>query len=89
MLQYCLLLLNRDISKGQWGHSESGVFFYSIATRGTGAYSFTLIRPSLLFLSPQLLLHYLMPGFETFNTVPTCMEPVHLGNRILIQTFIA
>ena len=88
MLQYCLLLLNRDISKGQWGHSESGVILFH-CYEGDGAYSFTLIRPSLLFLSPQLLLHFLMPGFETFNTVPTCMEPVHLGNRILIQTFIA
>ena len=42
-----------------------------------------------LFLSLQLLLQYLMQGFEMCNTVQICIEHVHKGNRILIQAIIA
>ena len=43
---------------------------------------------TLLVLSPQLLLQYLMQGLETCNMVQTCIEYLHKGNRILIQVFI-
>ena len=43
----------------------------------------------VLLLSPQVLLQYLMQGSETCNTVQTCIEHVHKGNRILIQIIIA
>ena len=33
-----------------------------------------------LFLTPQLLLQYLMQGFEACITVQTCTEHVHKGN---------
>ena len=39
----------------------------------------------VVHLSLQLLLQYLMHGFETCNTVPACTEYVHKGIRILIQ----
>ena len=48
-------------------------------------------RPSsfvVVFSSPQLLLKYLMQGFETFNTAQTCIEHVHKGNRVLIQSLL-
>ena len=44
---------------------------------------------NVLFLSPQVLLQYLMQGSETCNTVQICIEHVHKGNRLLIQVIIA
>ena len=37
----------------------------------------------VMFLSP-----YLMQGFETCNTVQTCVGHMYKGNRILIQVII-
>ena len=86
------------------GNSVSGeryrttmvLLLYAPATKWGGAYSFTLVRTYVrlshflvLFLSPQLLLKYLMQGLETGNTVQTCIGHVHKGNRILIQIIIA
>ena len=42
----------------------------------------------VLFLFPQLLLQYLRQGFETFNTVPTCIEHVHKENGILCLSLL-
>ena len=39
----------------------------------------------VLFLSPQLLLRFLMLEFEICNTVQTCIGHVLKGNRILIK----
>ena len=43
----------------------------------------------VLFVSPQLLLQYLMQGFESCNTVQPCIEHVHKGNRIWIRSCFA
>ena len=40
---------------------------------------------AVLFLSPELLLKYSRQGFETCNTVKTCIKCVHKGHVILIQ----
>ena len=42
-----------------------------------------------MFLSPKLLLQYVMQAFENSNIVQTCIEHVPRGNRILIQAIIA
>ena len=42
-----------------------------------------------MFVSPQLLLQYLMQGFETCYTVQTCIGHGHEGNVTLIQVIIA
>ena len=42
----------------------------------------------VLFVPLQLLHQYLMQGFETCNTVQTCIEHVHKGNSIMIQSLL-
>ena len=77
----------------KYAHSS---VFYVPATKWGGAYSFTLVRtyvhPSnilVLFLSPQLILKYLMQGLETWKTVQICIGHMHKGIKILIQVIIA
>ena len=51
-------------------------------------YIFCKYHTVVLFMSPQLLLQYLMQGFKTCHTVQTCTGHVHEGSEIWLRSLL-
>ena len=64
----------------KWGRAHSFAFVHAYVS---------MSHFVVLFMSGQLLLHYLMQEFETCNTVHSYIEHVYKGNRILVRVIIA